>query len=105
MIVARINMEYRELIDLAEIIIRCIVVVSVGILLYYVIPFLKKQGLYDAVKIAVQAAEQIFTGTKMGAEKFAYVESWILDNFKVGKEELKNIIESTVYEMNNTEGN
>lgn len=77
-------------------------IVSLGLtaLTLYVIPYLKEKKLYDAVAIAVRAAEQIYRETGMGKAKFAHVKEWIQKKFKISDEDLKNIIESAVYELN-----
>ena len=54
------------------------------------------------VNIAVKAAEQIYNAPGQGKEKFDYVADWISTKFKIPKEDLKNLIESAVYELNNT---
>ena len=54
------------------------------------------------VNIAVKAAEQIYNAPGQGKEKFDYVADWISAKFKIPKEDLKNLIESAVYELNNT---
>ena len=51
------------------------------------------------VNIAVKAAEQIFKHG-MNEEKFAYVAEWISNKFKISEADLKNLIESAVYELN-----
>ncbi|MBQ8637158.1 MAG: hypothetical protein IJ423_05725 [Clostridia bacterium] len=53
------------------------------------------------VRIAVKAAEQIYKSPGQGKEKFNYVVDWISAKFKIPKEDLKNLIESAVYELNN----
>ncbi len=82
------------------IILQCIIAIFLGLVTYYVVPFLKDKKLYNAVMIAVQAAEQIFKESGKGEEKFAYVQAWIEETFNVDEEELKNIIESAVYRLN-----
>jgi flagellar basal body-associated protein FliL len=53
-------------------------------------------------KIAVSAAEQIFTGTGRGAEKKAYVLEWLTNHgITVDSEKLDAIIESAVYILKN----
>ena len=66
----------------------------------YLIPFLKEKKLYNYVIIAVSAAEQIFSESGMGKQKYEYVENWIISKFNIRKEDLKNIIESAVYHLN-----
>lgn len=57
------------------------------------------------VRIAVSAAEQIFTGTELGKEKMKYVLDWLaangvkMDDTKVAAE-VKLLIEAFVAEMN-----
>jgi hypothetical protein len=85
---------------MVEFIIKIVIPLLCTILTVYVIPLLKQKKLYDAVVIAVNAAEQIYTQSGMGKEKFEYVKEWIKKKFKVSDEDLKNIIESAVYELN-----
>lgn len=52
------------------------------------------------VKIAVTAAEQIYTGTGRGKEKKKYVEDWLkAHGVTVDSEKLDAMIESAVYEL------
>ena len=51
------------------------------------------------VDVAVRAAEQIFEHGE-NEEKFKYVFEWISKKFKISKEEIKNLIESSVYAIN-----
>ena len=84
---------------MGTVIIECVVMLIVAIIGCYLIPFLKERNLYNAVVIAVQAAEQIFNENGKGAEKFNYVAEWVSNKFKISKADLKNLIESAVYEM------
>lgn len=52
------------------------------------------------VTIAVKAAEQIYKESGKGKEKFEYVSKWITEKFKIPEEDLKNLIESAVFELN-----
>lgn len=52
------------------------------------------------VTIAVKAAEQIYKESGKGKEKFEYVSKWISEKFKISEEDLKNLIESAVFELN-----
>ena len=52
------------------------------------------------VKIAVSAAEQLFTGSGRGEEKKAYVIAWLIERgITVGEAELDALIEAAVYEL------
>ena len=54
------------------------------------------------VRIAVTAAEQIYTGTGRGKEKKKYVEDWLkAHGVTVDSEKLDALIESAVYELKN----
>ena len=84
---------------------------AVNLILGYIVPFIllivsgyliktfHDDKIIKWIKVAVKAAEQIYTGSGMGKEKFAYVEEWISKKFKISKEDLKNLIESAVYEL------
>lgn len=88
-------------------------VMAVNIILGYIVPFIlfvvgfyfiktcRNEEVVRWVKIAVKAAEQIYKESGQGEEKFAYVYEWISNKFRISEEELRNIIESTVYELNN----
>ena len=75
-----------------------------------VIPYIKKKTSVEQqreivawVKIAVAAAEQIYVGTGRGSEKKLYVIEWLADrNVTVDTNKLDALIESAVYELNNT---
>ena len=66
----------------------------------YLIKTYRNDNVIKYVKIAVSAAEQIYKQTGMGKEKFEYVKNWIANKFKISEEDLKNLIESAVYELN-----
>lgn len=85
---------------MVEFVIKIIIPLLCAVLTMYVIPLLKQKKLYDAVVIAVNAAEQIYKQSGMGEEKFEYVKEWIKSKFHISDEDLKNIIESAVYELN-----
>lgn len=69
----------------------------------YLIRVYRSDEVVKWVKLAVKAAEQIYKGSGQGKEKFAYVSEWISEKFNISETDLKNIIESAVYELNNTE--
>lgn len=90
---------------MADFIIKIIIPLLCAIITYYLIPYLKEKKLYDTVVIAVRAAEQIYNQSGKGKEKFEYVKAWVQKKFKISDDDLKNIIESAVYEMNRLKGN
>lgn len=69
----------------------------------YLMKIYRSDELVKFVGIAVKAAEQIYKGSGQGKEKFDYVSKWISEKFKISEADLKNIIESAVYELNKTE--
>lgn len=64
----------------------------------YLILTYRDDKVIKMVAIAVKAAEQIFEHG-MNDEKFAYVSKWISEKFKISEADLKNLIESAVYEL------
>mgnify|MGYP001031862429 FL=1 len=72
-----------------------------------VIPYIKSKTTAEQqkeinawVKIAVAAAEQIYTGSGRGAEKKAYVLEWLKQRgITVDEAKLDAMIESAVYEL------
>lgn len=66
----------------------------------YLLKVYRSDEVVKWVKVAVKAAEQIYNGSGQGKEKFAYVSEWISKKFKIPEADLKNIIESAVYEIN-----
>ena len=69
----------------------------------YLIKVYRSDEIIKWVKVAVKAAEQIYAGSGLGKEKFAYVAEWISKKFKISEADLKNLIEGAVYELNNIE--
>ena len=69
----------------------------------YLIKTFRDNNVIKWVGIAVRAAEQIYKESGMGKEKFEYVSSWIAEKFKISETELKNLIESAVFEINKEE--
>lgn len=69
----------------------------------YLVKVYRNDEIVKWVKVAVKAAEQIYNGSGQGKEKFAYVSEWISKKFKISEADLKNIIESAVYELNSVE--
>ena len=66
----------------------------------YLIKTFRNNEVIKWVGIAVKAAEQVYTASGMGKEKFAYVSEWISNKFNISEADLKNLIESAVYELN-----
>lgn len=69
----------------------------------YLIKTFRSDEVAKWVKVAVKAAEQIYNGSGQGKEKFEYVSQWISKKFKISETDLKNLIESAVYEINKKE--
>ena len=69
----------------------------------YLIKTYRDDNVIKWVKIAVKAAEQIYNESGMGKEKFEYVKRWVQSKFRISEEDLKNIIESAVYQLNANE--
>lgn len=73
-----------------------------------VIPYVKartssqqQQEINEWVKIAVAAAEQIYTGQGRGVEKKKFVLDWLEDHdVKVDMDRIDAMIEAAVYELN-----
>ena len=84
---------------MVDFIIKIIVSLLCVVITYYLVPYLKDKKLYRTVVIAVRAAEQIYYESGKGKEKFEYVKTWVQKKFKISDEDLKNIIESAVYEL------
>lgn len=94
------------MIDLTEVISAAFLLIA-AILSAFLIPLIKRR--VDAekldmiqtwVSIAVYAAEQIFRGSGLGAEKKNYVLTFLQDHgFTVNSEELDTLIEAAVLEL------
>lgn len=84
------------------------VVALIGVIITCVlIPYIKSKTTTEQqkeinawVKIAVSAAEQLFTGSGRGEEKKAYVIAWLKERgITVDEAELDALIEAAVYEL------
>lgn len=94
------------MIDLTPIV-EAIVALVAAIITAFVIPWLK--GKIDAdkleeielwVTVAVEAAEQLYTGSGRGAEKKAYVVEFLnKKGFKIDAETLDKLIEAAVFNL------
>lgn len=88
-------------------IVEAVVAIVCAVVTCVLIPYIKskttaqQQAEINAwVKIAVSAAEQIFTGSGRGEEKKAYVVKWLRDHgVTVDTEKLDAMIEAAVYEL------
>ena len=73
----------------------------------FLIPYLKsktskenQEEINSWVKIAVSAAEQIYTGSGRGEEKKAYVVKWLADHgVKYDESKVDAMIEAAVYDL------
>ena len=94
------------MIDLTPILSAAVVLVA-AILTAFLIPLIKRRvdaekldNIREWVGIAVCAAEQIFRGSGLGAEKKSYVLGFLRDHgFTVDAEELDTLIEAAVLEL------
>lgn len=88
-------------------IVEALVGLAVAVITYLLIPYIKshttakqQEQLTAWVKVAVTAAEQIYTGAGKGAEKKAYVLDWLEQrNITVDTDKLDAMIESAVYTL------
>ena len=95
-----------DITSIVEAVIGLVAVVITSI----IIPYIKKKTTTEQqkqivawVKIAVTAAEQIYVGTGRGPEKKLYVIEWLADrNITVDTNEIDALIESAVFELNNS---
>ena len=89
-------------------IIEAVFALAAAVITAIVIPYIKsrttaqQQAEINAwVKIAVAAAEQIYTGIGRGEEKKAYVLNWLAEHGSTMDEERINaLIEAAVYDLN-----
>lgn len=88
---------------MSNIILGAIIPLVLLIVAGYLIKTYRDDNVIKWVKIAVKAAEQIYKSSGMGKEKFDYVSKWISEKFKISETELKNLIESAVFELNSKE--
>ena len=87
-------------------ILKAIGIIIIGIATRFIIPYFKskttnetQQKIYNLVRIAVQAAEQIMD-LNSGEDKKEYVVKWLAArNLQIDSKELDAMIESAVYEM------
>ncbi len=90
-------------------IIEAVFALLAAVITAIVIPYIKsrttaqeQQEINAWVRIAVTAAEQIYTGSGRGAEKKSYVLDWLqAHGFDVDESRLDAMIESAVYDMRN----
>ena len=88
-------------------VIALIAAVITGFLLPYIKGKISQQQydkLMEAVRIAVAAAEQIFTSPQSGADKKQYVQEFLAaQGYDVSQREIDTMIEATVGKINGVE--
>lgn len=90
-------------------IIEAVFMLLATVITVIIVPYIKsrttaqqQQEINAWVRIAVTAAEQIYTGSGRGQEKKAYVLAWLRTHgITVDKSRLDAMIESAVYDMKN----
>ena len=90
-------------------IIEAVAALIAALITAFVIPYIKgkttanqQQQINAWVRIAVTAAEQIYTGSGRGAEKKEYVIKWLREHgMTVDESKLDALIEAAVYDLNN----
>lgn len=88
-------------------IVQAVITLIVAIVATVVVPYIKsktsaqkQEDLAALVEIAVQAAEQIYTGPGRGAEKKTYVLEWLKNrNIDISSSEVDAMIEAAVYAL------
>ena len=89
-------------------IIEAVFALAAAVITAIVIPYIKsrttaqQQAEINAwVKIAVAAAEQIYTGIGRGEEKKAYVLNWLAEHgITMDEDRINALIEAAVYDLN-----
>lgn len=89
-------------------IIEAVAALIAALITAFLVPYIKSKTTAEQqkeinawVKIAVSAAEQIYTGSGRGEEKKAYVINWLREHgITVDEAKLDALIEAAVYELN-----
>lgn len=89
-------------------IIEAVFALAAAVITAIVIPYIKsrttaqQQAEINAwVKIAVAAAEQIYTGSGRGEEKKSYVLNWLAEHgITMDEDRINALIEAAVYDLN-----
>ena len=92
-------------------IISAVIALIAALITTFLIPYIKgkisKQQydrLLEAVRIAVAAAEQLFTSPQSGADKKQYVQEFLAaQGYDVSDQEIDTMIEATVGKINGVE--
>lgn len=98
--------------DITFNVLKIVVSVTFALVSYYLIPVLKEKvkeakykDLLEAVRVAVEAAEQTFKMSGMGKVKKEDVLAYVTDylnkkNMNITEEQLDKLIESAVFQLN-----
>lgn len=90
-------------------IIEAVAALIAALITAFLVPYIKSKTTAEQqkeinawVKIAVSAAEQIYTGSGRGEEKKEYVINWLHEHgVTVDESKLDALIEAAVYDLNN----
>lgn len=89
--------------------------ICVALIAFYLVPYIKNKlqsekykSLLQAINIAVRAAEQTIKGSGKGAIKkqdvIQFMKTWMVNNnIQISEKQLSEIIEASVWVMNNKE--
>lgn len=89
-------------------VIEAVAALIAALITAFLVPYIKsrtsaqqQEEINAWVKIAVSAAEQIYSGSGRGAEKKAYVLNWLKEhNITLDESKIDALIEAAVYELN-----
>lgn len=92
--------------ELLNNIVYVVLALAVVVVTRYLVPYLKarltaaeQEGLIQLIENLVQAAEQIFSGEKMGEQKKEYVVNALSEKGVLITESVNAMIESAVYSL------
>lgn len=94
-----IRKELVIIMELIDIILQFVFPLIGAIITYVLVPYLKEKRIYNYVKIAVDAAEQL-AKTEVIQDKLSYVTERVKKKFKLSDEETRTLIEAAVAELN-----
>jgi hypothetical protein len=90
-------------IDILMLIIKVLAILVMA----FVLPWISKRmgsenyaKLLQAIKLAVQAAEQLFPDSGVGVKKKQWVLDFINSKFKIKEDDVERLLEAFVYELN-----
>ncbi len=90
--------------EFLEVLVRVAAILWAGLLITYLrsrITQAQEEKVRYSIEVAVRAAEQLFPEPGSGEQKKDWVLGYVLDRFRISRDDAERLLEAFVYELKN----